>query len=166
MTMSQNTGVVVNGNFSAQHIYNNTAVNDGLNVKIGGNGTAYYRPKFTDTRVMANSSILDDANANVGIGGSLDVYFKLRNTVDVYVDDSTVGHGIVFIKQPRQLSAHLTPDEYFYISTQTIYWQMGFVYGIKRVVLSLSRDGLQYWSRVYWRKIGRASCRERVYSGV
>ena len=30
MTMSQNTGVVVNGNFIAQNIYNNTEVNDGF----------------------------------------------------------------------------------------------------------------------------------------
>ena len=97
--MSQNTGVVVNGNFSAQNIYNKTEVNDGLNVNIGGSGNAAYLPRFTDTWIITNSSIQEDAHANVGIGGPLDNYYKLRVTRDVYVDDSTSGHGIVLASQ-------------------------------------------------------------------
>ena len=61
---------------------------------IQGSGSAYYLPKFTDTRVMANSSIQENAVAQIGIGGSLDVYFKLRITGGVYVDDSFSGNGI------------------------------------------------------------------------
>ena len=34
-------------------------------------------------------------NANIGIGGSADNYYKLRITGDLYVDDSTFGQGIV-----------------------------------------------------------------------
>ena len=44
---------------------------------------------------MANSVIQDSANANIGIGGSADNFYKLRITGDVYVDDSTAGNGIV-----------------------------------------------------------------------
>ena len=65
------------------------------NKKIGGSGTAYYLLKFTDTRVMAQSDIQENAVAQIGIGGSLDVDFKLRTTGHVYVDDSTSGSGIL-----------------------------------------------------------------------
>ena len=44
---------------------------------------------------MANSSIQEDANANVGVCGSPDPYYKLRITGDVSVDASTSGNGIV-----------------------------------------------------------------------
>ena len=37
--------------------YTKGEVNDGLNLKTGGSGTIYYLPKFTDTRVVANSCI-------------------------------------------------------------------------------------------------------------
>ena len=36
--------------------YTKGDVDNGLNLKIGGNGTVHYLPKFTDTRVVANSS--------------------------------------------------------------------------------------------------------------
>ena len=65
------------------------------NKKIGGSGTAYYLLKFTDTRVMAQSDIQENAVAQIGIGGSPDVYFKLRITGGVSVDDSYSGNGIV-----------------------------------------------------------------------
>ena len=105
---------------------------------------------------MANSCIQEDAIAQIGIGGSPDPYFKLRITGDVYVDDSTSGNGIVFGKQSRQASAHLAPDESIYVRLKTYMdWQMGLVYGIERVVLSLSGDGLECWSRVYWRISGK-----------
>ena len=44
MTMTQKTGVVVNGHVCAQSIYNKTEVNDALNVNIGGSGNAAYVP--------------------------------------------------------------------------------------------------------------------------
>ena len=50
---------------------------DALNLKIGGSGAATYLPKFTDTRVMTNSVIQEDANANIGIGGYVDNFYKL-----------------------------------------------------------------------------------------
>ena len=42
-------------------------------------------------RVMAQSDIHETAAAQIGIGGSPNVYFKLRITGDVYVDDSYSG---------------------------------------------------------------------------
>ena len=125
-------------------------VNADLNLKIGGSGTQYYLPKFTETRVVANSSFQENAIAQIGIGGSPDNYFKLRITGSVYVDDSTSPNGIVLASQLNSCPL-ISRQMNNFTSGKSIYWQMGFVYGIKRVVLSLSRDGLQYWSRVYWR---------------
>jgi hypothetical protein len=79
--------------------YSKTVVDNGLNLNIGGSGTAYYLPKFTDTRVKANSGIQENANANIGIGGSADNYYKLRIAGDVYVNDSDSGNGIVLASQ-------------------------------------------------------------------
>ena len=67
--MSQNTGVVVNGDFSAQHIYNPTEIGDQLNLKVGGVGSITFLPKFKFERTLTNSSIQEDAHANVGISG-------------------------------------------------------------------------------------------------
>jgi hypothetical protein len=51
---------------------------------IDGNGTANYIPKFTDTKVIANSVMYDDGSGNIGIGtespsATLDVNGKIAS---------------------------------------------------------------------------------------
>ena len=67
--------------------------------KIGRSGNAAYLPKFTDVRIIAISSMQEDANGHVGIGGPADNYYKLRIAGDVYVNDSDSGNGIVLASQ-------------------------------------------------------------------
>ena len=155
MTMSQSTGVFVNGNFSAQNIYNKTDVDNGLNLNIGGSGTAYYLPKFTDTRVMANSGIQENALAQIGIGGTLDIYFKLRITGDVYVNDTISGNGIALASQLDNCSLISRQMNNFTSGRNTYIGRWGLFMEPKRVVLSVSRDGLKFWPRVYWRISGK-----------
>ena len=158
MTMSQNTGVFVNGNFSAQNIYNKrTEVNDGLNVNDRRKRDCILSAQIY--RYKSHGKFRDSRRRQLAqrrYRRTLDNYYKLRVAGDVYVNDSTSGNGIGFGKPAKQSSAHLTPDESIYDRPKrSMDWQMGFVYGIKRVVLSFSRDGLQFWLRVYWRISGK-----------
>jgi hypothetical protein len=99
------SSIVKSGGTSSQYLMADGStspkvdVSGALNEKIGGSGTQYYLPKFTDTRVVANSSFQENAIAQIGIGGSPDNYFKLRITGSVYVDDSTSPNGIVLASQ-------------------------------------------------------------------
>ena len=52
------------------------ATQTSLNSLIGGSGTATYLPRFTDARIMANSGIQENANSNIGIGGSADNFLQ------------------------------------------------------------------------------------------
>ena len=66
-----------------------------ISTKLEGSGTATYLSKFTNTRVLANSSIQEDAFTNVGVGGSPHQFFKMRVQGVLIVDDSASPNGIV-----------------------------------------------------------------------
>ena len=151
--ISSLTQTALNAKADSSTTYTKGDVDNGLNLKIGGNGTVHYLPKFIDTRVVANPSFQENAVAQIGIGGPPDPYFKLRITGNGYVDDSTSGNGIVLASnlENRPLISRQMNN---FTSVQNTHWQMGFVCGTNRVVLSFSRDGLQFWSRVYRRISG------------
>ena len=68
---------------------------------MGGSGAATDLSTFTDTRALANSSTQENAYANIGIGGTLDNYYRMRVTGTLFVDDAGTANGVVLAAQPE-----------------------------------------------------------------